>query len=417
MKQLLSLLILFLTLSSCEVKKSTADKLSQNISTPEAGAWLFSMDLGAGDILEFEFEFTDAHHGVILNADERITVDEIMYKGDSIFMMLPVFDSEFKGKVNSNSSIEGYWYNYAKSKDYKIAFKAERTDKKRYACKPDKFPLNNGDNWEVHFSPNNPEDAYDAIGLFRSVGDAVHGTFLTETGDYRYLAGSFCRDTLILSCFDGSHAFLFKAHFSAEDKIDQGYFKSGTHWSEPWVANINPGFELRNPFSLTYIKDGYDGIKFSFPNIENEMVEYPSDRFEDKVTIIEIMGSWCPNCLDETKLLTEISQKKSKKDLEIVALCFEKSDVHSIAMGNVKRLRDHLNADYTFLYAGVASKSEANKQLPMLNHIMSFPTTIFIDKKGKVRKIHTGFYGPGTGEKYKETVEEFNKIVDELIAE
>ncbi len=416
MKQLLSLLIFSLALISCEVKKPTTDKLSQNISTPEAGTWLFSMDLGDGDMLEFEFEFKDTHHGVIMNAEERIVVDEIKYKGDSIFMMLPVFDSEFKGKVNSEKNIEGYWYNYAKHKDYKIRFSAERTDKKRYACKPDKFPLNNGDNWEVHFSPDS-EDVSDAIGLFHSVGDAVHGTFLTETGDFRYLAGSFCNDTLILSCFDGSHAFLFKAHIASEDKIDEAYFKSGTHWREPWVANINPDFKLRNPYSLTYIKEGYEGIEFSFPDIDNKMVTYPSEQFNDKVTIIQIMGSWCPNCLDETRLLTEMRQKKPKNDLEIVALCFERSDIHSVAMSNVKRLKDHLNADYTFLHAGLSGKSEANKKLPMLNHIMSFPTTIFIDKKGVVRKIHTGFYGPGTGEKYQETVKEFYNIVEELIAE
>ena len=48
---------------------------------------------------------------------------------------------------------------------------------------------------------------------------------------------------------------------------------------------------------------------------------------------------------------------------------------------------------------------------------MSYPTTIFIDKKGKVREIHTGFSGPGTGKYYDEFVTEFNQLMDKLISE
>ena len=53
----------------------------------------------------------------------------------------------------------------------------------------------------------------------------------------------------------------------------------------------------------------------------------------------------------------------------------------------------------------------------MLNHVLSYPTTIFIDKKGVVRKIHTGFNGPATGEKYTEFKTEFEGFVGELIDE
>jgi hypothetical protein len=53
----------------------------------------------------------------------------------------------------------------------------------------------------------------------------------------------------------------------------------------------------------------------------------------------------------------------------------------------------------------------------MLNHVISFPTTIIIDKKGKVRNIHTGFSGPATGDYYLDYITEFNHLIDELLAE
>ena len=69
------------------------------------------------------------------------------------------------------------------------------------------------------------------------------------------------------------------------------------------------------------------------------------------------------------------------------------------------------------MLAGSREKESAAKSLPALNHIMSFPTTIILDKQKKVRHIHTGFSGPGTGIYYEEFVDEFNRVIDQLLAE
>jgi hypothetical protein len=53
----------------------------------------------------------------------------------------------------------------------------------------------------------------------------------------------------------------------------------------------------------------------------------------------------------------------------------------------------------------------------MLNSVIAFPTTIFIGKDGKVKKIHTGFTGPSTGIYYYQFKEHFNETVNELLAE
>ena len=38
-------------------------------------------------------------------------------------------------------------------------------------------------------------------------------------------------------------------------------------------------------------------------------------------------------------------------------------------------------------------------------------------RKGRVRKIHTGFNGPATGDKYIEFKDEFESFVTELLSE
>ena len=129
------------------------------------------------------------------------------------------------------------------------------------------------------------------------------------------------------------------------------------------------------------------------------------------------MGSWCPNCLDETRYLTELHEKYKKSGLQIVALAFERTRSEAQALKNLEALKARTTATYPFLLAAWNRKTKAAEILPMLNHVMSFPTAIFIDKKGKVRKIHTGFYGPGTGEYYKKFTTETEAFVKQLLDE
>jgi hypothetical protein len=52
----------------------------------------------------------------------------------------------------------------------------------------------------------------------------------------------------------------------------------------------------------------------------------------------------------------------------------------------------------------------------MLNQIVSYPTMIFIDKFGEVRRIHTGFSGPATST-YEDFKADFNLFINELLNE
>lgn len=347
----------------------------------------------------------------LLNAQEQIEVTDIIYKEDSIFIYLPVFESEIKG-VYSEKEISGVWTKYNDPKR-SIPLKAKHGVKERFITQDD-ATIDIAGKWEVWFSKDT-EDEYKAAGIFKQNGNKVTGTFITETGDYRYLDGVVENNSLKLSCFDGAHAFLFTANLIGEYML--GDFKSGAHWSEPFVAQKNENFELTDPFKLTYLKEGYSKIAFAFPDKDSTIVSLNDERFKNKVVIVQVLGSWCPNCMDESSFYAPIYDEYKEQGLEIVGLAFERSADFNLAKNTVDKMCRDLEINYPVLIAGRANKKEASEKLPMLNKIISFPTSILINKKGEVIKIHTGFNGPATGEYFYKFKDMFMEALEGALKE
>lgn len=380
------------------------------------------MDLGADKLpVRFSYDATSKRI-TIYNAEEKIICDPAVITSDSLIFKAPVFENEFRLKIISPSVLKGYWYSYSRG-NYRIACEAmfhstENTSIIKGESKQQKF--------EVHFSPKT-SDEYNAIGLFqfypaielhKAEYVPLTGTFMTEAGDYRYLEGQLVNGTnLTLSCFDGSHAFLFKAKYNATKDSLKGTFYSGNHHSEPWLAWINNNVTLRNPDSLTLLEPGVETISFGFPDLNGDTVRFPSEKYKNKVTIIQIMGSWCPNCMDETVFLNDVHKQYASKGLEILALCFERSDDFNKASMAVTKMKESLHSPYDFLIAGSANKNKAHEKLRILSCICSYPTTIYIDKKGKVRKIFTGYYGPSTGSYHTMYKEQTLEFIQKLLKE
>ncbi len=132
---------------------------------------------------------------------------------------------------------------------------------------------------------------------------------------------------------------------------------------------------------------------------------------------MQIMGSWCPNCIDETNFLVPFYNANKNNGLEIIGLCYERSEDFSVASKNAKNLKTRLSIPYELLIAGTNKKGNVNESLPMLKNFIAFPTLIIIDKKGKVRKIHTGYSGPATGKHYDEFKAEFESFINTLLSE
>ncbi|WP_340154729.1 TlpA disulfide reductase family protein [uncultured Winogradskyella sp.] len=401
--------LIFLVCYSCK-EESKQETVKQQLKT---GTYRAVLELQDTEALPFNFEVISATELKIFNAEEIIDVDEVTYRNDSIFINFPVFEGYVAATFNGDN-LKGSFIK--ESLDRVVPFSAEFDNTTRFNTKSESTQNVTGI-WETVFSKGIAEDEYIAKGIFKQEGAKVTGTFRTTTGDYRYLEGAMDGNTMKLSTFDGAHAFLFTAQVT--DSTMEGTFYSGNHWKEPFVAKRNEAYELPSANDLTFLKEGYDALDFTFPNTSDELVSIKDDRFKDKVVVVQIMGTWCPNCLDESKYYAEFYKNNKDKDIEFVALAFEYAKTKEEAFSRIDRLQSKVGINYPVLLAqyGTSDKAKAQEKLPMLNHVLSYPTSIFIDRKGKVRKIHTGFNGPATGDKYTEVKEEVEGFVGDLLKE
>jgi thiol-disulfide isomerase/thioredoxin len=397
--------------------------MTANVLFPlRPGMWRAVLQLN--DTIELPFNLEVKNGGMeIINAGERIRIDSVIFRShpDSLNFVMPVFDSEFRCSLAGDTLLSGVWINHARKTKNVIPFTARYGQ--TYRIWPDgahAWGLNG--KYEATFSAGTPDESR-AIGLFetrpvRMKEGIVHvtGTFLTETGDYRYLEGASRDFTTVLTCFDGSHAFLFRCVDDLKGNL-RGDFYSGAHWHETWSAMRNDKFELRNPDSLTFLKPGTDRVDFTFRDLEGQPVSLHDEKFKNKVVVVQLMGSWCPNCMDETRLFSGLYTKYRSQGLEIIALAFEKDTGFAKAKANLERLKRKYHIGYEILITQKTGKDQASDALPMLNAVMAFPTTIYIDKKGRVRKIYTGFSGPGTGEYYDRLVDETTSFLVKLLRE
>ena len=372
------------------------------------------LELQDNEKLPFIINVTSKNTLNVFNAEEIILVDEISYYQDSVYIQMPVFEGFIAAKITKNG-FKGFFIQ--ESLDRFIPVTAERGEKERFTVKNTLHPIEISGIWEVHFSSGSDDDEYAGKGILKQSGNQLSGTFRTITGDYRYLEGVVDGSTFKLSVFDGAHAFMFKG--SGNNSMLEGTFYHGSHRKKNFVAKKNPSYELPNQNNLTHLKKGYSTLAFSFPDENGNLISLKDNQFKNKVTIVQIMGSWCPNCLDESRYFSQYIKENKSKDVAFVALAFEIAKTPEKAFQRIQRLKDHIGIHYPILLAqyGGANKTLAQEKLPMLNHILSYPTSIFIDKKGKIRKIHTGFNGPATGEKYIDFKHEFEHFVDLLLAE
>lgn len=386
---------------------------------PKAGIYRATLLLNEEKGIELPFNFELKYEGkacvlIIHNAEERIRVDEVILKKDSLNFKMPFFDSEFKTRFKGGT-LEGLWINHGRSNKNTLKFKAVHGETRRFLFEPSKNnPVFEG-RWETTFSPGT-KNSSKAIGVFHHTeqSDYLTGTFLTETGDYRYLEGMKHGQSLSLSCFDGSHAYLFEGKLD-DNGLLKGVFYSGAHWEEPWEAKFNRDYKLRKADEITYLKANPEKIEFKFPDLEQQTVSLSDKKFAGKVVILQLMGSWCPNCMDESAYFSELYKQYQAEGLEVIALAFEKTGDFEKAKRLLTRFKTRLNIDYTVLVTQQTGKEKAGEILPFLNEITAFPTTLFLNRDHQIVKIHTGFSGPATGQDYLDFKNETEGLIKTLL--
>lgn len=373
------------------------------------------------DRLPIAFTIQEVKHGdsiqwTIINAGERILVDDIVEKGDSLLINLPFFEAQLN-LIKKGSGYQGIWYKRTSKGDQTVPILIEE-GKERLMLSGGNSKYNVSGRWSVVFTKDTGKEV-NAIAEFEQRGDSLTGTFLTATGDYRFLEGIVKGDSLVMSTFDGTHAYFFSAKIMHDGKLDRGVFASGPVYKESWVAVRDSLGSIDETKALMQLKGVENKLHFKFPDLDSNLVGISDDRFKNKVVVVQILGSWCPNCMDETAFLSEYYRTNAGKGIEVIGLAYEYTTDFTIARKNLLRFKNKFNVDYPMLITGVTSADSlrTEKTLPEMTEIKAFPSMILIGKDGTVRKTHAGYAGPATGVHHEAFKLKFQEDINALLQE
>jgi len=377
--------------------------------------------LHRNDKLPIVFNISESKFGgkrtwTIRNAAEKLVADRIIEKGDSLLVYLPFFDGMLLLK-KSSTGYEGVWNKKTIKGDQFMPLTMEKGNKRLGLTGP-VSRYNVTGRWKVEFI--NPDLKRSiAMGEFKQVGNKLTGTFLTPTGDYRFLEGVVAGDSMQMTTFDGSHAFFFSAHIKDGNTLESGIYASGPTYTEKWTAKRDEKMILDESSSSFQLKGKANKLDFSFPDLESNIVSITDERFKNKVVVIQIMGSWCPNCMDETAFLSKFFDENKQLGVEVIGLAYEYSKDFLRSKKSLSYFKNRFSVKYPILITGITSSDEmkTEKSLPQMTEIKAFPSMIFIGRDGTVRKTHAGYAGPATGIHHDQFKKEFSEIVDALLAE
>ena len=376
------------------------------MNTDLKGRWSLDLQIQK-QAIPFVLEFLDNKKVLLYNGKEEINLS---YSKDKKSKKIKIEISGFDAAIvlsKVGNTLKGSWVKYNRKEEYKVPiFGMKQVNKKLLNFeKLNKIPKK----WKMSIGSKDPQEG---ILLFTQGNEFTHASVLTQTGDYRYLTPTLTAEGLTLYGFDGVFAFLFKGKLKSNTEF-AGTMFAGKSWSETFNAKPNKDFELKNPEGITSYKGDFS--KLFLTDLDGKL--YNPGEVSKNVKILQIFGSWCPNCIDETKFITKWRKANPNKKVEFYMVAFERSPNKAHAIKQIKKARKLYQIDYPILIGGYTKEDKLSKVLPGLENFISFPTTIFIDKKGKIRKIHAGFNGPATGKYFHNFSLHFNSFLDKLLNE
>lgn len=346
----------------------------------------------------------------IINGTEEIVIENATLKNDSIFIPMYVFDAEIKAKYK-DGEMYGVWHKNYKNQEGPQFSAIYNQPRFSNLTQPKKQITSD---WEITFTQPSGQTS-EAVGSFvNKEGNKITGTVLTEVGDFRYFEGILVGDSIKVSSFDGVHGFLMLGKYS--NNSWQGIFHYDYDYAEDWSASANSKAALTDAFDVFSIEPATYKPYYDILTAGGEYDAIDTDLLDGKVVIIQLMGTWCPNSLDQTKYLSEWYKSQNKDNIELIAVTYEPGD-KQYAQKRIDAYTSSLNLTYSMFIGGSLSKGQAALAFPNLNKINAFPTLVMVDKQGYIRYINSYFNGPATGKKYQAFDRAFKARVEELLSE
>jgi thiol-disulfide isomerase/thioredoxin len=379
-----------------------------------AGPWRAALDVAGGE-LRFGLKLESRNGrlaGELCNGHKCQPFTSVELRGDTLVLDMADYAAIITARL-SRDSLNGAYRNVGNRGPRVIPFRAARGT------------------WPAAPGPKRLLGKWDAtwIGDFgtssrvielRNGAAGLEGTIISNTGDYGHFAGTAKGDSFAIAHFDGSYVYLLTGALggaSGGPDTLRGIFHAGLRTQTPWIAVRSTGRPHLKAVTENTRADTTEPFRFSFPDLDGRLVTEHDPRFRDKVVVVDVFGTWCPTCHDAAPELVRLYRKYHARGLEIVGLAYEVSGDTAVDRRLVRRYREKFDIPFTLLLAGINDTEVAAATLPQLQGFTSFPTTIFLGRDGKVRRIHAGFYGPATGAQHAKQVRAWEAEVERLLAE
>ena len=375
---------------------------------PKAGVWRFEIrypNVSIPFLLELE-PGRRGWSGTLINGAERIPLTEIRVAKGRWIIPLQTYQNHLELDIRSKTTISGHFVKTAKKPEERIPVYGVHGAFRRFNRASSKPSFDLSGKWSMDITSADGSKSV-AIALFDQTGTTLKASIMTPTGDYRYIDGVAFGKEFESAAFDGVFNFLFKGKI--EGDVLTGVIASKS--TSTFTARRDPQAALPDPYKQTTVET----INFTFPDPETgKNVSLSDPAYLGKPVVIQIFGSWCPNCIDELAFLAPWYEANKSRGIEVVALSFERAPTANEARLHLAKVIKKREIPYPVLLAGTSSEDTPNIKLGIKN-FSSFPTTIFLNKKHEVYKVHTGFNGPSTGTYYEEFRKSFNATVNELL--
>lgn len=360
----------------------------------------------AGGPLRFSLRLSADSTSELCNGSKCDRLPPIRRAGDSILIDIPDYAATITSAPRGDSLL-GFYRNVGNRGPRVIPFRASRGT---WPGEP--VPAALVGRWDAHWLLDGRTSP--RVLEFRSTPGGLEGTIISNTGDYGLFWGRAEADSFSMAHFDGSYVYMLTGQLVGDTL--RGIFHAGLRTQTPFVAVRSTGRpHLRDPLEITQADTS--AFRFSFPDLDGRLVTEKDPRFAGKVLLVDIFGTWCPTCHDAAPVLTSLWRKYHSRGLEIVGLAYEVTG-DPVADGKQLRIfKAKFDVPYDLLLAGINDTQAAAATQPQLVGFTSFPTSIFIGRDGKVRKVHAGFYGPAMGAAHTNMVREFERTIEQLLAQ
>jgi len=384
------------------------ERTARAADLPPSGLWDAGIVVG-GVLVPFRFELTvsdDEASGAFFNGDDRIRSTTGSFRDRSLALRFAQYASSIQAKWNDGSLTGAY------GRAGQPAYAFQAWPHTAAPAPSSKIPSIAGQ-WEIAVKSAKGEAAWRFF--VRQSGPEVTASILRVDGDTGALSGSYQDGKFVLSHFSGARPLLLEVTPSADGSLS--LLQNGKTQYTALKTGQARAKRLplpADPSRWTSVKDPNQPLKFSGQDLAGKTITESDARFKGKVVLVNVMGSWCPNCHDEAPFLEELYRIYKDRGLEIVALSFEDSE----QLKNPERLRAFIAAygiHYTVLLGG--EPSEVSAKLPQAVNLSTWPATFFVARSGLVQGAHAGFAGKATGAAHEQLKAELRATVETLLAQ